>query len=161
MTQETLEMSMDIKKQEESGIRIEYYTLSGEKPEIYMSPGDLCVLCNVLHDYSSALEVFAKEKEGYEQALFEYQAERCRKIQKHLENSMGYNVEQAIRKCLKKKDRERESDVGEDAFVLAVRARGRAKQVEAQKQTEQPKELKYSENILEGQMDLSEFLEVG
>lgn len=30
MTQETLEISMDIKNQEESGIRIEYYTLSGE-----------------------------------------------------------------------------------------------------------------------------------
>ena len=43
--------------------------------------------------------------------------------------------------------------------MLAVRARGRARQEEAQKQTEQPKELKHSEYILEGQMDLNDFLE--
>ena len=47
-------------KAEEEGIRIEYYTLDGEKPEIRMCPGDLMIICNVLHDYAQMLREAAE-----------------------------------------------------------------------------------------------------
>ena len=73
----------------------------------------------MLHDYASALGFFAEEKEGYEKVLYEIHVERCRNIQRHIESEIGYNVEAAIRKCLKKKNKTKENDVGEDAFTLA------------------------------------------
>lgn len=123
MTEETMDITKEIISNENNGIRIESYTLDGKKPEIFMSPGDLYVICNVLHDYASALGFFAEEKEGYEKALYEIHVERCRNIQRHIESEIGYNVEAAIRKCLKKKNKTKENDVGEDAFTLAVRQR--------------------------------------
>ena len=123
MTEETLQMSMDIKKQEENGIRIEYYTLDGRRPEIYMCPGDLVIICNVMHDYATLLESLVPEKEGYEQAMYEYHAGRCRKIQHKIEDAMNYSVEQAIAKCQKKKGKKNDDDIGEDAMVLAARMR--------------------------------------
>lgn len=123
MTEETLQMSMDIKKQEENGIRIEYYMLDGRRPEINMCPGDLVIICNVMHDYATLLESLVPEKEGYEQAMYEYHAGRCRKIQHKIEDAMNYSVEQAIAKCQKKKGKKNDDDIGEDAMVLAARMR--------------------------------------
>lgn len=141
MTAGTLEMSMDIKNQEEAGVRIEYYTLDGRHPEIYMCPGDLHIICNVMHDYAALLESLVPEKEGYEQAIYEYHAGRCKKIQQKIEESMNYNVEQAIEKCRKKKGKEKDDDIGEDALVLAARRRGKeakADNKESQKPQEKP-----------------------
>ena len=122
MTDETIRITDEVRKSEEDSLRIEYYTLDGRRPEIYMCPGDLIVICNVLHDYAAAMEVFSSEDPGWDQALFEYHA-----------------------------------DVGEDAFVLAVRARGRQTEIEAPSRPEPGKTEKKSSD-LDGQMDIRDFL---
>lgn len=158
MTEETIRITDNIKNSEEGSVRIGYYTLDGNRPEIYMCPGDLIVICNVLHDYAAAMEVFAEEDPGWDQALFEYHAKRCRKIQKQIETAMGYNVEEAVEKCRKNMNRKRkDDDVGEDAFVLAVRARGRQAEMEPPSRPEPGKTEKKSSD-LDGQMDIMDFL---
>lgn len=44
MTRETVDITSEIGKAEEDGVRIEYYTLDGKAPEIYMCPGDLIII---------------------------------------------------------------------------------------------------------------------
>lgn len=159
MTDETIRITDEVRKSEDDRVRIEYYTLDGRRPEIYMCPGDLIVICNVLHDYASAMEVFAEEDPGWDQAMLEYHAQRCRKIQKQIETAMGYNVEAAVEKCRKNMNRKRkDDDVGEDAFVLAVRARGRQTEIELPSRPEPGKTEKKSSD-LDGQMDIRDFLQ--
>lgn len=54
MTEETIRITDEVRKSEEDSVRIKYYTLDGNRPEIYMCPGDLIVICNVLHGYYNA-----------------------------------------------------------------------------------------------------------
>ena len=162
MTAETLQISMDIKNhEEESGVRIEYYTLDGQQPEIYMCPGDLYIICNVMHDYASLLETLIPEKEGIEKATYGYHAGRCRKIQQKIESAMNYNVEQAIKKCRKKQGKKADDDdVGEDAMVLAIRRRKKKKESQNQKgnsELKAEKKTKHSGEI-EGQINFTSFL---
>lgn len=141
MTRETIDITDEIRESEEKGIRIEYYTLDGEKPEIHMRPGDLMIICNVLHDYAKMLEEAADISIGYEQGLYRCHVDRCEKIRNKIETAMGYSTEATIEKCHKKKKvlREdpfaKESDIGEDALVLAMKQR-RQKKPESAVQTE-------------------------
>ena len=103
MTRETIDITDEIRESEEKGIRIEYYTLDGEKPEIHMRPGDLMIICNVLHDYAKMLEEAADISIGYEQGLYRCHVDRCEKIRNKIETAMGYSTEATIEKCHKKK----------------------------------------------------------
>ena len=129
MTRETVQITEDIKEAEENGIPIEYYTLDGKKPILHMSPGNLMIICNVLHDYTHMLDEAAEANIGYVQASYIYHANRCRKIQAKIESQMGYSTEAAIAKCQKKhkyygqEPFVRGGDVGEDALVLAMKQR--------------------------------------
>ena len=127
MIQETAQITEEIRKAEEEKekVRIESYTLDGQKPELYMCPGDLIVLCNVLHDYAELLENIIDVDQGYQAALYQYHANRCRKIQHYIEKELNYDAAAAIQRCKKKTKQAREkNDIGEDAFVLAVKRRG-------------------------------------
>ena len=77
MTKETVQITEDIKEAEESGIEIEYYTLDGKKPVLHMAPGDLMIICNVLHDY--AQEPLVKDNDIGEDALVLAMRQRNRK----------------------------------------------------------------------------------
>lgn len=101
MTKETVNITSEIEKAEEDGIRIEYYTLDGKTPEIYMCPGDLIIICNVLYDYAKMLEEAAELSIGYEQGQYLYHIKRCGGIRGKIETAMGYSTEQAIETCIK------------------------------------------------------------
>lgn len=103
-------------------IKIKYYTLDGKKPEFDMCPGDLMLICNVLHDYSALLEEWLQYFEGgATQFLYKYHMNKCRKIQSKIEKELSYSTEKAIEKCNKRK--KKSDDIGEDALVLATRRR--------------------------------------
>lgn len=123
MTEDTIQIMDEIRSAEEGNIKIQYYTLEGKEPVIHMCPGDLTILCNVLYDYTNLLDMFAKEQDTYGRFQYEYHAKRCRKIRQILESSLGYSVEKAIEQCKKKRARNMEDDVGEDALVQMVRRR--------------------------------------
>ena len=139
--QETIEITDDIRKAEEEKIRIEYYTLDNNTHDIYMCPGDLIIICNVIHDYAELLQEIAEEVKGHgvAVAVYNYHHDRCKKIQKIIEDAMGYSTEAAIEKCKKKRERDKKEDIREEALVLATRARRRE---EVKRNTEASKNVK-------------------
>lgn len=129
-----MKITGEIEKAEEEGIQIKYYTLDGQKPEIFMCPGDLMIICNVLHDYAQMLREAAEISVGYEQGLlYRCHVQRCEKIRHKIETAMGYSTEEAVEKCHKKKKYigedpfAKESDVGGDALILAMKQRRQKK----------------------------------
>lgn len=89
----------------------------------------------------SFLQEIAEEVKGHgvAVAVYNYHHDRCKKIQKIIEDAMGYSTEAAIEKCKKKRERENKEDIGEDALVLATRARRRE---EVKRNTEASKKRK-------------------
>lgn len=119
----------DLPKSEQEDIRIRYYTLKGEIPELHMCPGDLVVICNVLYDYSQLLkEAEPHQTSEYERMIYQMHRERCEKILKYLEHELKYSTEKAIIKC-RKKNKKTDTGIGEDAMVLAIE--GRRKQLQS------------------------------
>ena len=163
MTEETINITGEIRKAEEEGIRIEYYTLDGKKPEIRMCPGDLMIICNVLHDYAQMLREAAEISIGYEQGLYMCHVDRCEKIRHKIETAMSYSTEAAVEKCGKKhryfgqEPLAKGNDVGEDALVLAMKQR-RQKRAEPEITTENKQERSGEKNQT-GQMSIEDFLE--
>lgn len=98
--------------------------------------GDICKTVNALRDYSRLLEMACEQWNlvGFHRALYEYQAEKLREIAGKLQAGIGYDYDAAMEKCRRKKSqKKKESDVGEDALVLAFRrseqARGQSEEV--------------------------------
>lgn len=127
MLKDMADMTEEIHKAETGEARVEYYTLTGETRTLKICPGDLYIICNVLHDYTDLLREYIKssEKEG-ESVLstYEYYADRCKNIQLKIEDALGYSTEKAIERCQKKRGvKVRQDDVGEDSLLLAVKNR--------------------------------------
>lgn len=172
MIEELVMISQDIKTAEDNDIKIEYYTMDGFTKDIYMCPGDLMYICNVLYDYGRIFKAFMQEAniqgEEWKKYTYEYYLKRCRKIQEKIESSIGYSTEAAIDKCRKKQGKsKRDEDVGEDALVLAIKhARKKQEQQSAKKTTEPEKavktvkknENKTDDTGIAGQIELEDFL---
>lgn len=122
---ETIKMTNEIMEAEEQNVRIEYYTLDGKRPEIFMCPGDLIIICNVLHDYAALLSEISEDElnDNLTKFQYSYHMNRCKKIQMQIEEAMGYSTEEALLKCHKKQTREDVDDIAEDALVLAAKRR--------------------------------------
>ena len=59
---------------------------------------------------------------GFHRATYEYQAEKLRQIADKFQCGIGYDYDDAVRKCQKPREKKsRNADVGEDAMVLAVK----------------------------------------
>ena len=172
MIEESVMISQDIKTAEDNNIRIEYYTMNGSTKDIYMCPGYLMYICNVLYDYGRIFEAFMQEAnnqgEEWKKYTYGYYLNRCRKIQEKIESSIGYSTEAAIDKCREKQGKSKQDDdVGEDALVLALKhARKRQEQQPAKKTTEPEKtaktvkknEKKTDDTGIAGQIELEDFL---
>lgn len=126
MLKDIAQITEEIHLHETGEVEIKYYNLHGETKTLNMCPGDLYIICNVLHDYVSLLKEFiecAEERKEYVQAFYEYHAARCKKIQHHIEEAMDYSTEEAIIKCRKKRGKKQEDDVGEDPLVIMAKRR--------------------------------------
>lgn len=170
MTEDTVQLTSELLESEKKGVRIEYYTLDGKTPEIYMCPGDLMLICNVLHDYSALLGEYVEdgqEQQSYQAYYYQYHIQRIKKIQNMIEASLGYSTEAAIEKCKKKRQRQKKSgnvDVGEDALVLAVRRRGKSsdssntgdiqKEIENKEKIQKKNNMSKNKNEIPGQITL-------
>lgn len=95
---ETIKMTSEIMDAEEQSVRIEYYALDGKKPEIFMCPGDLIIICNVLHDYAALLSEISEDdlKDNLTKFQYSYHMNRCKKIQMRIEEALGYSTEKAL-----------------------------------------------------------------
>lgn len=125
-----LDITEEIDKSEREGIKIKYYTMDGKNVELYMCPGDLMIICNVLHDYAKLLA----ESEGLipdmsvgQKFTFQAHMRKCKDIQMYIEQQIGYSTEDAIIKC-RDKDNKTGKDIGEDALILAAKQRAKEKE---------------------------------
>ena len=172
MLEDSIMTAHEIKAAEENNIKIEYYTMDGTEKAIYMCPGDLMYICNVLIDYARIFEAFCLEAEeqgeGWKKYTYEYYLIRCRKIQGKIESAIGYSTEAAIEQCRKKnKKSERDEDVGENALVLTLKhMKKKQQQKEAKRTAKTEKEdtaLKKNDRNTDsagivGQVELADFL---
>lgn len=131
----------EVEKVEIANIPIQFYNLKSQCYQgVHVSEGDVYVIINAMADYADILMesiALSGGKMGYKEAFYEIHANRCRKISERLQEQTGYNREEAIERCRKKRryygdsEEEDSSDVGEDAMYLAVKQR-REKAVKAE-----------------------------
>lgn len=128
------EVTERIEEAEDGNLPIKFYNLkSGCYQGIHSCEGDMIVICNAMADYADILMEFIKQSDydEYSKAFYELHAERCRRISEGLQEQIGYNREAAIEKCRAKKSRQKSnSDIGEDALVMAVKKSGESRKGE-------------------------------
>lgn len=158
MIKDTVGITADVAAAENDGVVLRYLELDGTQKEITASYGDIVIIINTLADYAELLEEYVQEYpdtlNNWQKANYGYQASRCRNIYHSLERQMMYDREANIEKCRKQREKkEEDSDVGEDAMILAVRkAHNDALQKARKKQREQEKA--QGPNGLAGQISL-------
>ena len=154
---DTVSMTSEIHEDEQNMVPIRYLELDGEHKEIHSCYGDIIIIINAMADYAGLLDdyrrMYPERLNAFEAATYEYQANRCRKIQKSLEQQMGYDRDKAFEKCQRRRARQSDDDVGEEALALLARknANEERKKEEARNPSEPVKE-KAKSRGLEGQL---------
>ena len=124
MIRDSVEITEDIVSDERNRVPVRYYSTKRKQyEEVQSCEGDLMIICNVLADYAQLLSGYLKsESSGLtpcQEQKYGYHKSRCLKIQKYLEEQTGYSRQEAMEKCRKQKNYER--DIGEDAMILSAR----------------------------------------
>jgi len=104
--------------------------------EVRLSYGDLTLIVAMIRDYVKGLDEVKQEDiqwQAYYRNKFWDMAEK-------ISDQIGYDYDEAIKKCLKKA--EKESDVGEDALILALKK-------QKAKKKDKPNECKESQGVSE------------
>ena len=95
MLGDTAGMTAEINEDEKNMVPIRYLELDGERKEIHSCYGDIIIIINAMADYAGLLDdyrmMYPEGLNAFQAATYEYQANRCRKIQKSLEQQMGYD----------------------------------------------------------------------
>lgn len=118
-----LSASIDLERYLSSEVLLHVFDLSGTH-EVKTCYGDVVKIVNALRDYAKLLETVCDEWDlgGFHRATYEYQAEKLRQIADKLQRGIGYDYDDAVRKCQKlRRKKLRNADVGEEAMVLAVK----------------------------------------
>jgi len=135
-------ITKSVLEDEQNMVPIRYLKLNGKCKEIRACYGDIIIIINAMADYADLLDeyrrMFPEKLDAFQTATYEYQAGRCRKIQKSLEKQMEYDREKAIEKCKKYHRKQEDNDIGEEA--LALLARRKASEEKKKEETEKPAE---------------------
>ena len=108
-------------------VDLEYYDLKGGTHHIYMAPGNVQWICNVLFNTEKLFDDFlndppewAKDQAGWD---WDMQIKRARihKIRMQVEEGLGYSTEEHWEKCLKMRSKKQKDDIGGDAPELAFK----------------------------------------
>ena len=116
---------------------LHYMEIKGMNEQwIETAEGELRIVIEALADYCdiAARNVEAMEA-GYAKAVWEIRLERIKQIQTKLEESTGYSRDRQLEIC-KKQKQQRDSDIGEEAMVLAIRKGKSMEEAKEKKQQE-------------------------
>jgi hypothetical protein len=116
--------------------------VSLKEMKLRLSYGDLVLLVAMLRDYVKGLDEI---KEGDIQWEVYYRNKFWDMAEK-ISDQIGYDYDEALKKCMKKQ--EKESDIGEDALILALK-KTKALKKELEQAAEQEAEQKEVEVIEE------------
>lgn len=145
-------------------VDVEYYNLDGKELHMLLPPGDLIKICNALHDYTDLLGTYIDEyKDDIGKAVtvatYKIYSDRLKKIQSKIEETIGYSTSAAIEKCRKKALKQKgDSDIGEDALVLASRVRAMKKNAKVEKLQENVLKKDNKQDVEKNQMSLFDFM---
>lgn len=110
---ETADMTISFKDIKKGDIQI---------PTCY---GDIYTIVNALRDYSRLLILTcdAWKLTSFHRALYEYHAEKAKKIADKYQTAIGYDYDKAMDKCQRKraKNKDSNSDIGGEALELMLR----------------------------------------
>lgn len=127
----------------EGTVDLEYYDLHGGTHHIYLAPGSVQWICNILFNYERMFDDFisdppewAAENPGWKWNM-QISRDRIYKIRMQVEKGLGYSTEEHWKKCLKKHSKKKKDDIGGDALELAFR-RSVEKKNEVPEQKEKP-----------------------
>lgn len=96
-----------------------YWNMKNATEEmIETSSGELRIIIDALADYHDIVMEKVKVMEGYAEAAWINRADKIKKIQTKLEESIGYSRDKQIEVCQKKKSK-KQDDIGGDALELA------------------------------------------
>lgn len=118
-----LSASIDLERCLSSEMLLHVFDLN-DTHEVKTCYGDIVKIVNALRDYAKLLEMVCDEWKlgGFHRATYEYQAEKLRQIADKFQCDIGYDYDDAVRKCQKLRGKKpRNADVGEEAMVLAVK----------------------------------------
>lgn len=95
-----LSASIDLERYLSSEMLLHVFDLSGTH-EVKTCYGDVVKIVNALRDYARLLELVCDEWDlgGFHRATYEYQAEKLRQIADKLQRGIGYDYDDAVRKC--------------------------------------------------------------
>lgn len=154
---DTVSITAEITEDEQNMVPIRYLELDGKRKEVHASYGDIIIIINAMADYAGLVDdyrrMYPERLDSFQAATYEYQANRCRKIQKTLEQQMGYDRDKAFEKCQKRRAKQSDDDVGEEALVLLARSKANEERKKEEKQNpSEPAKGKVKQNKLEGQL---------
>ncbi len=136
-------------EQAEDPVRVKGAVNLKSKPishyEVTASYGDIVLLISMCRDYVKALDEVRGDSIDWQA----YYRNKFLGIADRLQEQIGYDYDAAVEKCRKKADkRESNSDVGEDALLLALKRGNAGKTAE-----EKPKEQENSDITSEVQQE--------
>ncbi len=127
----------------EKTVDLEYYDLHGGTHHIYLAPGNVQWICNILFNYERMIDDFIADPPAWAKNLpgwkwdMQIKRDRIYKIRMQVEKGLGYSTEEHWKKCLKKRGKKKGDDIGGDALELALR-RSVEKKNEIPEQKEKP-----------------------
>ena len=101
--------------------------------EVTCPYGDVVLLIAMLRDYVKCLD----ETKGDDITYQAYYRKRFMKMADRFSEQIGYDYDKALEKCSKKREKEDNKDIGEDAMVLAVTRGARAAKKKQQEEEEE------------------------
>lgn len=127
MEQITIEKYLEKMDEANNQVDVEYYDLKGRTHHIYMAPGNVQWICNILFNTEKMFDDFiddppewAKNQAGWTWDM-KIKRDRIHKIRMQVEDGLGYSTEEHWKKCLKKRGKKKEDDIGGDALELAFK----------------------------------------
>lgn len=112
---------------ENNQVDIEYYDLKGGTHHIYMAPGNVQWICNILFNTERMFDDFIDNPPDWAISIpgwtwdMEIKRDRIHKIRMQVEDGLGYSTEDHWKKCLKKRGKKKGDDIGGDALELAFK----------------------------------------
>lgn len=114
-------------KEETNNVDLEYYDLHGGTHHIYLAPGNVQWICNILFNYERMFDDFISDPPKWAEEIpgwkwnMQISRDRIHKIRTQVEKGLGYSTEEHWQKCLKKRSKKKEDDIGGDALELAFK----------------------------------------
>ncbi len=101
--------------------------------DVTLTTGDLTLIVAMIEDYIKGLDVIRANDIQWQV----YYRKRFKDMSDRIQRQIDYDYEKALMKCLKKQEKESDSDIGDEAMSLMIKkARREAEQAAGEREAE-------------------------